>query len=46
LVERLPSAGRLLGLLLLLLAGVVYALLLIATNEMAHGTLLGWRSLE
>jgi fatty acid desaturase len=66
-VERLASAGRLLGLLLLLvaaiaaywllpagfagclvllLAGVAYALLLIATHEMVHGTLLGWRSLE
>ena len=33
LVERLASAGRLLG-LLLLLAGVAYALLLIATHEM------------
>ncbi len=66
-VERLASAGRLLGLLLLLvaamaaywllpagfagclvllLAGVAYALLLIATHEMVHGTLFGWRSLE
>lgn len=66
-VERLASAGRLLGLLLLLvaamaaywllpagfagclvllLAGVAYALLLIATHEMVHGTLLGWRSLQ
>lgn len=35
LVERLASAGRLLG-LLLLLAGVAYALLLIATHEMVH----------
>jgi fatty acid desaturase len=34
------------GLLVLLLAGVAYALLLIATHEMVHGTLLGWRSLE
>ena len=66
-VDRLASAGRLLGLLLLLvgamaaywllpagfagslvllLAGVAYALLLIATHEMVHGTLFGWRSLE
>jgi fatty acid desaturase len=34
------------GLLVLLLAGVAYALLLIATHEMVHGTFLGWRSLE
>jgi fatty acid desaturase len=30
----------------LLMAGVAYALLLIATHEMAHGTLLGWPPLE
>ena len=28
------------------MAGVAYALLLIATNEMVHGTLLGWPLLE
>ena len=30
----------------LVIAGVAYALLLIATHEMVHGTLLGWRRLE
>jgi fatty acid desaturase len=66
-VERLASAGRLLALMLLLvaataaywllpmgfagclallLAGVAYSLLLIATHEMVHGTFLGLRSLE
>jgi fatty acid desaturase len=30
----------------LLIAGVAYALLLIATHEMVHGTLLGWRRIE
>jgi len=65
--EQLAAAGRLLGLslllaagvagywllpvglaglLVLLLAGVAYALLLIATHKMVHGTFLGWRSLE
>ena len=35
-----------LALVPLLMAGVAYALLLIATHEMAHGTLLGWPLLE
>jgi fatty acid desaturase len=30
----------------LTMAGVAYALLLIATHEMVHGTLLGWRRIE
>jgi fatty acid desaturase len=34
------------GFLALLLAGVAYALLLIATHEMVHGTLFGWPALE
>ncbi|MEB3260618.1 MAG: fatty acid desaturase [Cyanobacteriota bacterium] len=34
------------GVAVLLLAGVAYALVLIATHEMVHGTWLGWRSLE
>jgi hypothetical protein len=35
-----------LALVPLLMAGVAYALLLIATHEMVHGTLLGWPLLE
>ena len=38
-----PSVG---GLAALVLAGVAYALLLIASHEMVHGTLLGWPSLS
>lgn len=34
------------GLLALVVAGVFYALLLIASHEMVHGTLLGWPSFE
>ena len=34
------------GLAALVVAGVAYALLLIASHEMAHGTLLGWPSLR
>jgi fatty acid desaturase len=36
----------LMGLAALMLASVAYALLLIASHEMAHGTWLGWRGLE
>ncbi|MEB3333452.1 MAG: fatty acid desaturase [Cyanobacteriota bacterium] len=40
----LPARGW--GLAVLPVAGVAYALLLIATHEMVHGTFWGWRSLE
>ncbi|MFN9622754.1 MAG: fatty acid desaturase [Cyanobacteriota bacterium] len=40
----LPAGGW--GLAALLVAGVAYALLLIATHEMVHGTLLGCKRLE
>lgn len=39
-----PASGW--GLIALVIAGLAYALLLIATHEMVHGTLFGVRSLE
>ncbi|MFN7677644.1 MAG: fatty acid desaturase, partial [Cyanobacteriota bacterium] len=39
----LPGLAALAG---LLIAGVAYALLLVATHEMVHGSFWGWRSLE
>jgi fatty acid desaturase len=41
---RLPLGGVAIG--AVLIAGVAYGLLLIATHEMVHGTLLGYRTLE
>ena len=41
---RLPIGGAAIG--AVLIAGVAYGLLLIATHEMVHGTLLGYRELE
>lgn len=41
---RLPIGGAAIG--AVLIAGVAYGLLLIATHEMVHGTLLGYRVLE
>jgi fatty acid desaturase len=41
---RLPLGGAAIG--AVLIAGVAYGLLLIATHEMVHGTLLGYRALE
>ena len=41
---RLPLGGAAIG--AVLIAGVAYGLLLIATHEMVHGTLLGYRTVE
>lgn len=41
---RLPLGGAAIG--AVLIAGVAYGLLLIATHEMVHGTLFGYRALE
>ena len=43
---RLPLGGGGAVIRAVLIAGVAYGLLLIATHEMVHGTLLGFRTLE